>query len=293
MITDPDETIELEQGLARLSSELQDGLGNGHLSFPTVFDLSLRIRQLVDDPGTTLEQVATLVRSEPVLMSRLLKMANSPLLNPSARKIDNVATAISRIGLTAFRCLAFAVTSDQIARDARSEELRTLAHSLWVHSIDLASWSYALSRHTPGLSSETAMLAGLVTQMGRFYLIACAAQHPVVATDRERFAQFVVLWDSSLRGAILQAFKMPIAVIQACSADVEGQINWPPQTLSDVLLLARLTADTTDPIGDLLGWPPIQQRFADALSEEDHLAHDELVAVAAETREQMLSALSG
>ncbi len=118
---------------------------------------------MADDPNASTEDMVKLVRAEPVLSAKVLKMANSLLLNPYQREISNVSTAVSRIGSSALRCLAYAVAADQLARDQRSRQMQLVASGLWMHSIDVASWAYAFARPPWARRPHTALLAGLMT----------------------------------------------------------------------------------------------------------------------------------
>lgn len=52
--------------LAAFSGAMEE-LQAGNLNFPTVLDLSLRIKRVADDPNSSLDDIAKLIRIEPVL----------------------------------------------------------------------------------------------------------------------------------------------------------------------------------------------------------------------------------
>ncbi|CAH1748545.1 HDOD domain-containing protein [Thauera humireducens] len=283
---------EFDVQIGAFSAEIEEELKSGNLSFPTVFDLSLRIKQMADDPNASTEDMAKLVRAEPVLSAKVLKMANSLLLNPYQREISNVSTAVSRIGSSALRCLAYAVAADQLARDQRSRQMQLVASGLWMHSIDVASWAYAFARHLGRGNPDTALLAGLMTHLGQFYLMAMAARHPAIESDVRLFAQFVLKWETAVRQAVLEAFELPEQIIDAVNVDLATPITWPPRSLGDVLFLAIQAAETPNPFADILGLGRRPELLDASLGNDGRAEFDALLAAARETRQQMLAVVT-
>ncbi|ENO84171.1 HDOD domain-containing protein [Thauera linaloolentis] len=282
-----------ERQIKAFAADIDDELKAGNLSFPTVFDLTLRIKKVADDPNSSLENIAEVVRAEPLLSAKVLRMANSLLLNPYQREVTSVAAAISRIGSSTLRCLAYAVAADQLARDHRSPRMRLVASGLWMYSIDVASWAFAFSRHLSRGNADTALLAGLMVNIGQFYLLAKAANYPALEDDTVRFAEFVMLWDEPIKRAVLEAFELPADIVRAVDMNVDGASEWPPRTLDDIVFLATLAAETPDPFANLLGIKHRPELLDASLGEAGRSEFDALLAAAHTTRQQILSAASG
>ena len=88
---------EFESQTEAFAQQIEEELRDGVLSFPTVFDLSLRIKKMADDPDSSLSDIAEVVRAEPVLAGKVLRMANTVALNPYRGEINSVGDAIGRI----------------------------------------------------------------------------------------------------------------------------------------------------------------------------------------------------
>jgi HD-like signal output (HDOD) protein len=73
-------------------------LSRGHVDLPSFPEIALRVRKVLGDSNSTIEQVVRVVGSEPALSARLLRIANSASLNRSGKQISELRTAISRIG---------------------------------------------------------------------------------------------------------------------------------------------------------------------------------------------------
>lgn len=281
---------EFQSQIDAFAEQVQQELREGVLSFPTVFDLSLRIKALADNPDSSLAEIASAVKAEPVLAAKVIRMANTLSMNPYRGEISGLKEAIARIGLSTLRCLAFAVAAEQLARDHRSRQMRLVATGLWMHAIDVASWAFAFARERDRPNPDGAMLAGLMLDIGQFYLLARAARYPALEGDMPRFAELVTLWDEPVRTAVLEAFDLPEVIIDACAADPMAHSAWPPETMGDLVFLATLAAEAPNPFDTLLGSTRRPELLATSLGDIDRDAFQALVDTARATRHELIAA---
>lgn len=276
------------------AQKIETELRNGLATFPTVFDISLRIKKLADDPDVSLVKIADVVQTEPLLSAKLVRMANILAFNPYQIEIRNVKDAISRVGLSTLRCLAFAVAAEQLACDHRSRQMRQVANGLWMHSIDVAAWSCAFAHHLKRRDCDGAMLAGMMLNIGQFYLLARAASHPSLEANLPCLAEVVMTWEGPVCNAVLKAFEMPQSIIAACSFNTKDHHGWPPSELGDIVRLASLASETPSPFESLAGWSRHKGATgSDGLEGIDQRAFNELISDARETRQAMMAAALG
>lgn len=282
----------LDQQYARLAAEIESELASGEITFPTVFEASLRIKELADDPESSLADVARLIQTEPVLSARVLKMANSALLNPSGQPITALPPAVTRIGLLPVRTLAFVVASRQLSDDLRSESLKLIASALWMHAIDVASRAWALARKRKICSPDTALIAGMLRNVGEFYLLARVAEYPELSADTDQLADFITTWRDAVGGLLLETMDLP-AELSAGLDDTSlyGGI-WPPAKLNDLLLISALSAISPNPFDE--GSEEARTRLLDAaIPAEERGELDQLLSEAEKERREMLAAICG
>lgn len=282
---------DFQSQLDAFSQQIDDELRDGTLSFPTVFDLSMRIKKLADSPDSSLNDITAVVRAEPVLAAKVIRMANTLTMNPYRGEIANLQQAVGRIGLSTLRCLAFAVAAEQIARDHRSRQMRLVATGLWMHTIDVSAWAYAFAHQLERRDPDAAMLAGLMLQLGQFYLLARAARYPALEGDMSRFAEAVAFWEDPVRNAILEAFEMPEVIIDACASDPLAPSPWPPEAMNDIVHLAALAAETPNPFDNMLGLQRRPELLEASLGELGAERFDALMAEARATRLELIAAI--
>ncbi|KON80544.1 HDOD domain-containing protein [Azoarcus sp. PA01] len=284
---------EFEAQMQAFRKQIERELEEDSISFPTSFDVSLRIKRLADNPDSTLDEITTVVKAEPVLSAKAVRMANAIALNPYGRQTRNVSEAVGRIGLSALRCLAFAVAAEQLVQDHRSRNLRLIASGLWMHSLDVAAWAYAIARHLKVVNADTAMFGGMMTDIGQFFLVARAADYPALERGIDRFAEFAATWSEPVGRAVLEAFELPEAILDAFPYEDPYGGSWPPTDLADVLFVASLAAETPNPFDTLLGIRHRPALLDTSTSGIEKIRLTQLLDTARAQRQHILNAVCG
>ena len=237
----------LEAQVNALSELIGAELASGKVNFPTFLQASIRIKECADDPDTSLQDIANLIRAEPLLSARVIGMANSALLNPGGKPITAIGPAVVRIGMLPIRTLAFVVAAQQLANDLRSDELKSASSALWMHSVDVATRAYVMARHFNICPPDMAMLIGMLRNVGEFYLIARISEFPGLASDQARIADFVSTWREPVGGALLEALELPVEILESVEdGSLYGGL-WPPTDIGDLLFVATLSAESANP----------------------------------------------
>lgn len=228
---------------------------NGDLIFPSSADLALRVQRAIDDPDCSIDRLAKLVQADPVLAARVVAVANSVMYNRSGRVIDDVRSAVSRLGMNTLRVLAAAVVVRQMQGMAKSPQHRELAIRLWEHTAHVAALAQVIARRVTRVNPDTAFFAGILHEIGGFYLISKGAAHPGLL---EAPPGSLLAWDeggaAAIGRAVLKHLGAPAAVLEAIEGLWKGYLAMPPQSLADTLLLADLLAPVESPLSELAGF---------------------------------------
>lgn len=223
----------------------------GDLTFPTGLDVTLKIQRALDDPDCHIDVAARLVIGEPLLAARVVAIANSIAYNHSGQMITDVRNAVSRIGLRTLRTLATALATRQMAGTPSDPAVRSIAARLWEHTAHVAALAHVIARHVTHQYPETALFAGLVHEVGGFYLISRAKDFPgLLEGDPGDWAEHA---EAEIGRAILTRLAVPDSVMQAIEAQWEGYLALPPVSLGDTLLLANELAPVTSPLYEVSG----------------------------------------
>jgi HD-like signal output (HDOD) protein len=231
--------------------EIAASAARGELVFPTHAEMALRVRRALDDPDSSVDQLAKLIQAEPLLAARVVGMANSVTYNRSGRPIVDIRKAITSVGFKTLRALATAVVVRQMEEMPKTPAHRELAIRLWEHTAHVASLAYVIAKRVTHQDPDTAFFAGIVHEVGGFYLISRAADYPGL------FETEIPDWDGQEEAhvgrAVLKVLAVPEPVMTAIEALWEGMLAMPPETLGDTLLLADQLAPVESPLSTLAG----------------------------------------
>ena len=228
----------------------------GELTFPTNVDATLKLQRALNDPDCHAEVAARLVQSEPLLAARTVAIANSVAYNRSGNEITNVRNAVQRVGFRTLNALAAAVIVRQLDSKITQPALRAKAEQLWKHSAHVAALSQVIAKRVAHLDPETALFAGIVHEVGGFYLLSRAEEFPgLLDGDPEEWVEH---GEMQIGRCVLQKLNVPAAVMQAIEGLWAGMRALPPETLGDTLLLANDLSPIASPLHERPGATSLQ-----------------------------------
>jgi len=223
--------------------------GHGEIVMPTGLDLPLRIVRALEDPDCHLDHAAHLIGSDPLIAARVVAVANSASYGRSGKAITSLRDALSRIGLRTARTLAMAVATRQLAGNPSSPILRHASQTLWEHTAHVAALAHVIARRVTRQDPESALFAGIVHELGGFYLISRANDFPGLLDGDP--ADWVEQAEPEIGRLLLQRLAIPDSIVDAIESMWEGMLALPPASLGDTLLLANDLAPVPSPLYDV------------------------------------------
>lgn len=240
----------------------------GEIAFPTSAEVALRVQRALDDPDCHIEAAGRLVQTEPLLAARVVALANSVAFNRSGRAVTEVRIAVQRLGFRMIRALATAVVARQLAGVSANPRHRLLADQLWEHSAHVAALAHVLARRVTRQDPETAIFAGVVHEVGGFYLLSRAGDYPCLllaeppapeataanAGDDEDEGEEEANAEGNGRvgDAVLKKLSVPDKVVEAIEVLWRGYMAMPPASLGDTLLLADSLSPVRSPLREMI-----------------------------------------
>ena len=220
-----------------LASELSEG----QVELPSVPDVVMRLQKTLSDDCVSNDTVVRLIGSEPMFAARLMTMANSVALNASARKIADLRTAVARVGFNIVRSVALTFAMVQLRKAAEFQHLAPQLDALWKSSVQIAALCHVIARRFSSLNGDTALLAGLMHNVGRIYILTRASKFPALNSDPLTYQSIVRDWHSNVAKALLENWKVADEIVDAVGGheDLDREARG-PVTLTDVLALAML-----------------------------------------------------
>ena len=227
--------VEQEVFYNNIVAELEDGT----LVLPTLPEVALRVRDVVDDPDVTAQGLAEIITTDAALAARLLKVANSALYRGRIA-VESVQMAVSRLGLTMVRNLVTSLVMEQMFQ-ATSNRLEKRLHDLWKQSTEVAAISQVLATKHAGIKTDEAMLAGLIHNIGVLPILLKAEECPELLQDTAMLDNIINNLYPRVGEAILKSWKFSdeLVAVPAEHANLNrNSVNGPD--LVDVVQVAVL-----------------------------------------------------
>jgi HDOD domain len=156
-----------------------------------------------------------------------------------------------RLGTAVVRSVAFTVAAQQLAK---SEELRPVLHEvnqLWVHTIEVASWSYSLAKYSGKVRPDEALFAGMMQDIGKLCIIAKAAKYARLLDNRAVFFDIVQTWQRYAATRVLQAMGVNYDVISHTTEARLYQGSIPPTTMEEIVEVSNLLTTSKNPFSSI------------------------------------------
>lgn len=217
----------------------------GDVVFPIYFDAALHLRKELQNPNLPTARIASIVSLEPLIATKLMNLANSVLYSPDGTPARNLPAAISRLGFDLVRTTALAIAMGQLMRSKEMSTFGDLTLALWEHSLKAAAAARVLARTHTRISPDEALLAGLVHDLGAFYMLYRAAQYPELRCRPETVKHLIMQWHESIGATLLNALGMPEEIVQATiDHDQHRPALTTIRTLTDIVYVANILAGT-------------------------------------------------
>ena len=144
--------------------KISDLVGSWAASPPILY---YQLREKLDDPDSTFDDLAAVIKTDPAMSARLLKIVNSAFYGFD-KKVDTLTHALNIIGTEQLTDLALGaiVTSkfQGIPRDLINME------AFWMHSIGYGIAAQKIAQRMPGVEAEKMYLGGMLHDIGSLIL---------------------------------------------------------------------------------------------------------------------------
>jgi HD-like signal output (HDOD) protein len=227
-------------------------LSSGRLDLPSFPEIAVRIRKVLADSKSSIDQVVRIVGAEPVLAARLLRIANSASLNRSGRPVTELRTAISRIGYNMVRSASMSFSLNQMRHDGKLAAFRHYLNDLWERSTSVAAYCYVLARNCSRVNPDEALLTGMMHGIGKLYILTRATDHPGMFGGDAELNAIIENWHASIGKAILENWEFPDVMAQAVGDQADSsRAGEGAADLADVVAVAVMIASYGTDFGGL------------------------------------------
>jgi HD-like signal output (HDOD) protein len=240
-------------------SELARELSVGRVDLPSFPDVAARVQQILSDEAVTGERIARVVSSDAGLAARILTMANSTLLHRGGARVTDLKLAVTRIGHENIRTAALAYATAQLRRAAELSHIRAKLDNCWHQGVRVAALAHAMAKESKRVRTDEAMLAGLLHNIGKIYIIARTPRDQIDAFSDD--GDELRSWHPSIGQALIENWKLGDELAAAVGGQYElERTHAGPADLQDLLIVAvnvaTQMANNSADDSDLAQMPP-------------------------------------
>lgn len=221
----------------------------------TLPHVAIRVTQLVNDDSSTMHDFEEIIKLDPVLVSRLLRLVNSPYFG-LAQKVESISKAVVFTGMKQLRNL---VAVDALRNMFQGEGEGFSPRLLWLHSATVAIIAEMIAKRIFGREAEDVFLAGILHDIGLIVenqvageklREACAAFRDGLGglADCERTA--IGADHAEIGGLLAGNWGLPQEVLTSIKAHHAARQHKSLSSIGSILQLAEFIAAR-------MGYPPV------------------------------------
>ena len=193
-------------------AELTHAIEADELVLPSLPEVALRIREVVEDENTTAQTISETLKQDASVAARLVQVANSPLYR-TRNPIENLQVAVTRLGIRLVRDLVVKLAMKQIYQ-ATSDVLDEQFRAIWNTSVETAAICRMLATLSRGVDPEQALLAGLIHNIGALPILVKADEDYDLLSEPDALADIVYNTQGRVGGMILKKWQFSEPMIE-------------------------------------------------------------------------------
>ena len=137
--------------------------------------------------------------------------------------------------------IAVSIAVEQVMSPSTVDKLHPYLEDLWHHSVQVAAYSYVIADRLTNISPDEAMLAGLLHDIGKFYILTKSEQYPQLFNEPMTLNAIVQDWHTAIGRSILEAWKFNDDIaIAADEHESLERMHFGAADLTDVVMIANL-----------------------------------------------------
>ena len=231
----------------RFVSLLALELDNGDISLPSLPDVVIKIRNMLEREDCDFDKISQAVSVDPVLVSKLFVYANSAYYNRANVKIETLEGVIGRLGFEVVRNTAMSLAMKQLYNSDKHDKTANQQRKIWARGMKLSSMAFAIAQKQPALNQETAFLCGLMHEVGKLYILTKAEDFPELLGDAESLQLVFDEWNPQISKSIIESWGFSEDVVHTADPDSYRQDDADAQAdLVDVIVVASLLLDDNE-----------------------------------------------
>ena len=196
----------------------------GLFSLPKVY---LKVRESIDNPKSTIDDVALITSQDPNIAAQILKITNSAFFG-FATNIDSIKRAIFIMGLAQLHDIVLAASAVTAFKGINSDLINM--KDFWVRSVFCATIARILAQKSNVIDSERLFVCGILHDLGHLVIyVKCPNQASKILAQAKQGNEPIHLIEKEIlgfdyaevSGELLKSWNLPASIFEIVANHVE------------------------------------------------------------------------
>lgn len=223
-------------------NEVREDLLANKVYLPTLPTLALEALLVINDADSSAADLEKIISKDAALTARLIRYANSPLYR-GVHAVTSIKLAITRIGFQRVKNAVYAVSMKEVFRTP-VKVVEQRMEKLWAHSVKVGAHAAILAKNQRGLDPDTALVAGLVHDIGYIPLLIKACEYEKLIENPDYLDRIMLKLHAQVGGTIVKLWKFDprIVAVTAEHEDLARDPGTSPVDYVDLIQVANILA---------------------------------------------------
>jgi HD-like signal output (HDOD) protein len=181
-----------------------------------------QLSKLMADSGTTMKQFEDVIKMDPILVVRLLKLVNSPFYG-LIQKVDSISRAVAYLGMKNLHNMAVTEALKTIFNEQEDSDVFS-RRQLWLHCAAVSICSKMVAERIFGINGDDAYLTGILHDFG------------LIVEEQVRSTEFMEVCRNSKSTSSLLAHERSLLGTDHCEIGHLMTLEWSmPETIQEAI----------------------------------------------------------
>jgi putative nucleotidyltransferase with HDIG domain len=213
----------------------------------TLPHVAIRLTRLMADENSSIQAFEDIIKMDPTLMLRLLRLVNSPYYGVQQR-IESIARAVVFIGMKNLRNIVVTEALRDIFKEGADQDIFS-RRQLWMHSASMGVCCQMIAERIFGDNGENAFLCGLLHDIGLIVLDqvdhdqliqVCQAYEPGEKSITDFENDIVGVDHSTIGQTLAKDWKLPEEVQDGIRKHHKVLANIEPASIAGIVQISEM-----------------------------------------------------
>jgi len=251
----------------------------------TLPHVAIQLTRLMADENSSAQAFEDIIKLDPTLVLRLLRLVNSPYYGVQQR-IESITRAVVFIGMKNLRNMVVTEALRDIFKEGSDKDVFS-RRQLWMHSAAMSVCCQMIAERIFGDNGENAFLCGILHDIGLIVqdqvvhdqlIQVCQAYEPGTQPITEYENAIIGVDHSTIGQTLARDWKLPVEIQDGIKKHHRVLANIEPSSIAGIVQIAELIVSKLDypalPGMEPTISPPLTDHIRDNMAEYRTLTRD-------------------